>query len=131
MGLIFKVDIKKAYDSINWRFLINSMERMRFGEKCRKWVEIYLISSMSILVNGSLTEEFGLAIVNEAVSKGVFKGVKVGCFEEVSGVPVNYDKSKIYGIGVNEIELTEMATWMWCGVGELPFTYLGCRLGNI
>ncbi|GKA34173.1 hypothetical protein Tco_0720602 [Tanacetum coccineum] len=54
-----------------------NMERMGFGEKCRKWVEICLISSMSILVNGSLTEEFGLAIVNEAVSKGVFKGVKV------------------------------------------------------
>ncbi|GKC45930.1 transposon TX1 [Tanacetum coccineum] len=32
-SLIFKVDFEKAYDSINWRFLLDIMKRMRFGEK--------------------------------------------------------------------------------------------------
>lgn len=31
--LIFKVDFKKAYDSINWKFLLNIMSRMGFGDK--------------------------------------------------------------------------------------------------
>ncbi|GJZ90071.1 reverse transcriptase domain, reverse transcriptase zinc-binding domain protein [Tanacetum coccineum] len=100
--LIFKVDFEKAYDSINWRFLIDIMKKMGFGDKWCKWVDSCLRSaSMSILVNGSPSDEFGLergirqgdplspflfilaakglnAIVNEAVENDIFRGVKVG-----------------------------------------------------
>ncbi|GKC37122.1 reverse transcriptase domain-containing protein [Tanacetum coccineum] len=31
-GLIFKVDFEKAYDSLNWRFLLDIMEKMGFGD---------------------------------------------------------------------------------------------------
>ncbi|GJT96325.1 putative ribonuclease H protein [Tanacetum coccineum] len=47
------------------------------------------------------------------------------CFEEVSGLRVNYNKSKFYGVGANDVEMRDMARWMRCGVGEFPFTYLG------
>ncbi|GJX37033.1 reverse transcriptase domain, reverse transcriptase zinc-binding domain protein [Tanacetum coccineum] len=187
-GLIFKIDFEKAYDSINWNFLINIMKRMGFGEKWCHWVDVCLRSaSISILVNGSPTEEFGFergvrqgdplslflfilaaeglnAIMNEAVINGIFRVIKVGrnnvmvshlqyaddtiffgewnkenakslmcilkCFEEVSGLCVNYCKSKLYGIEVNEGEVREMAAWMGCGVGEFPFTYLGLPIGK-
>nr|GEV05564.1 transposon TX1 [Tanacetum cinerariifolium] len=49
------------------------------------------------------------AIMNEAVANGIFKGVKVG---------------------VSELELSEMASWMGCSVGEFPFTYLGLPIGK-
>nr|GEV56405.1 protein kinase-like domain, beta-lactamase/transpeptidase-like protein [Tanacetum cinerariifolium] len=52
------------------------------------------------------------------------------CFEEVSGLKVNYNKSKLYGIGVNEDEMMDMAKWMGCGTGEFPFTYLGLPIGE-
>ncbi|GJY92863.1 putative RNA-directed DNA polymerase, partial [Tanacetum coccineum] len=184
---IFKVDFEKAYDSINWKFLLNII-RMGFGTKWYRWVETFLRSStMSVLVNGSPSEEFGLergvrqgdplspflfilaakglnAIVSEAVEKGIFTGVKVGenkvvvshlqyaddtiflgewnkdnaksrmcilkCFEEVSGLRVNYNKSKLYGIGVEDRELSDMARWMGCGIGEFPFMYLGLSIGE-
>ncbi|GJW57915.1 hypothetical protein Tco_0104646 [Tanacetum coccineum] len=52
------------------------------------------------------------------------------CFEDVSGLKVNYNKSKIYGIGVNEEDMAEMARWMRCGIGDIPFTYLGLPIGK-
>ncbi|GKG04587.1 reverse transcriptase domain, reverse transcriptase zinc-binding domain protein, partial [Tanacetum coccineum] len=39
-GLIFKVDFEKAYDSINWRYLLNIMKKMGFGVKWCKLVEV-------------------------------------------------------------------------------------------
>ncbi|GJX78798.1 reverse transcriptase domain, reverse transcriptase zinc-binding domain protein [Tanacetum coccineum] len=47
------------------------------------------------------------------------------CFEEVSGLRINFKKSKIYGIGVNEGKMTDMARWMGYDIREFPFTYLG------
>ncbi|GJV35288.1 reverse transcriptase domain, reverse transcriptase zinc-binding domain protein [Tanacetum coccineum] len=142
---------------------------------------------MSILVNGSPTEEFCLergvrqgdplspflfilaaeglnAIMKEAVDKGVFRSVKIGsnkvivlhlqyadatiffeewnkenekslmcilkCFEQVFGLHVNYNKSKLYGVGANEAELRDMARWIRCGVGKFPFMYLGLPIGE-
>ncbi|GJY77619.1 reverse transcriptase domain, reverse transcriptase zinc-binding domain protein [Tanacetum coccineum] len=46
-------------------------------------------------------------------------------FERVSGLKVNLNKSRMYGVGVNSREVSNMASWMRCSVGELPFTYLG------
>ncbi|GKE46788.1 reverse transcriptase domain, reverse transcriptase zinc-binding domain protein, partial [Tanacetum coccineum] len=54
----------------------------------------------------------------------------LNCFEQVSGLRVNYNKSKLYGVGVNEEELRDMARWMRCGVGEFLFTYLGLSIGD-
>ncbi|GJR73861.1 reverse transcriptase domain, reverse transcriptase zinc-binding domain protein [Tanacetum coccineum] len=52
------------------------------------------------------------------------------CFEEVSGLRVNYNKSKLFGVGVSEAQLRDMARWMKCGVGDFPFTYLGLPIGD-
>ena len=37
-GLICKLDIEKAYDSINWQFLLKVMEKMGFGSKWLRWM---------------------------------------------------------------------------------------------
>lgn len=43
--LIFKVDFEKAFDRINWKYLLNVMKLMGFGEKWCKWIEACLKSS--------------------------------------------------------------------------------------
>nr|GFA19889.1 transposon TX1 uncharacterized [Tanacetum cinerariifolium] len=154
-SLIFKVDFEKAYVSITWRFLLDIMKKIGFGYKWCKWVDTCLrTSSVSVLVNGSPSEEFGLergvrqgdplspflfilatgglnAIVTEAVEKGIFSGVVVGANNvTVSGLKVNYNKSKIYDIGVNDGDITDMARWMGCGTEEFPFSYLGLPIGE-
>nr|GFA68584.1 reverse transcriptase domain, reverse transcriptase zinc-binding domain protein [Tanacetum cinerariifolium] len=52
------------------------------------------------------------------------------CFEEVFDLRVNYNKSKLYGIGVNEREMSDMARCMGCVIGEFSFTYLGLPIGE-
>nr|GEY04898.1 reverse transcriptase domain, reverse transcriptase zinc-binding domain protein [Tanacetum cinerariifolium] len=119
-SLIFKVGIEKAYHSINWNFLINIMKKIGFGDKWCKWVEVCPKStSMSILVNGSPSEEFG---IKKGIREGQFRGVKVRTDQvTVSG---------LRGLGVNDEELGCMANWMGCDIGEFPFTYLGLPIGE-
>ncbi|XP_022003858.1 uncharacterized protein LOC110901312 [Helianthus annuus] len=99
-GMIFKVDINKAYDSLNWNFLESVMLQMNFPVKWRKWIMATLISARaSVLVNGSPTMEFkysrGLrqgdllspflfviamealtGIMKKAMSEGIFEGLR-------------------------------------------------------
>ena len=37
-GLICKLDIEKAYDSINWHFLMKVMQKIGFGSKWMGWM---------------------------------------------------------------------------------------------
>ncbi|XP_071729280.1 uncharacterized mitochondrial protein AtMg01250-like [Rutidosis leptorrhynchoides] len=51
------------------------------------------------------------------------------CFELTSGLKVNYNKSNLFGIGVDVHEIEDMARMFGCKVGTLPFTYLGLSIG--
>lgn len=54
-----KVDIKKAFDTINWQFLLTAMSRMGFPEVFISWVSACLSTCMlSVKINGSLEGYF-------------------------------------------------------------------------
>ncbi|KAJ0918826.1 putative RNA-directed DNA polymerase [Helianthus annuus] len=99
-GMFFKVDIHKAYDSLNWNFLQSIMMQMNFPAKWITWIMATLHSSHgSVLVNGSPTMEFNCTrglrqgdplspflfllamealsgIMKKASSVGLFQGIK-------------------------------------------------------
>lgn len=57
--LVFKADFERAYDSVSWDFLSYMMRRLGFCAKWIEWIEGCLrTASVSILVNGSPTNEF-------------------------------------------------------------------------
>ncbi|XP_071740790.1 uncharacterized mitochondrial protein AtMg01250-like [Rutidosis leptorrhynchoides] len=108
-SLIFKVDFEKAFDSLNWDFLMEMMRKMGFGCRWRKWILACLKSaSISILVNGSPTNEFTIErgvrkedslspflfiiaaeglnyLTKKEVEEGLFKGVHIG----VDKIPIS------------------------------------------
>ncbi|XP_075099232.1 uncharacterized protein LOC142176070 [Nicotiana tabacum] len=53
-GVLFKLDIEKAFDKINWQYLISILRQMGFGEKWIRWIR-YTFSTVkySVLVNRS------------------------------------------------------------------------------
>ena len=52
--VLCKLDIEKAYDQINWNFLIIVLFKMGFKEKWLGWIKWYIsTSSFSVMLNGS------------------------------------------------------------------------------
>ena len=59
-GILCKLDIEKAYDQINWNFILKVLKKMGFGDKWVGWIEWCIsTATFSILVNGSPASFFG------------------------------------------------------------------------
>lgn len=54
----------------------------------------------------------------------------LGCFQDVSGLKVNLSKSRLYGIGINPLEVANVASIIRCTHDKLPFVYLGLPIGK-
>ena len=93
-GLLCKLDIKKAFDDVNWGFLSQMLERCGFSVKWRRWISFCLSTvRFSILINGSPHRFFGssrglrqgdplspllFVLVMEAINKMLDKAVLEG-----------------------------------------------------
>ncbi|KAF5773617.1 putative RNA-directed DNA polymerase [Helianthus annuus] len=54
-----KIDFEKAYDNINWNFIIDLLSQMGFSDKWKNWIKgVVSSASASVLVNGAPTFEF-------------------------------------------------------------------------
>ncbi|GMI91437.1 hypothetical protein HRI_002813000 [Hibiscus trionum] len=60
-GSLFKIDFKRAYDSIEWSFLIRVLKEMGFGSQWCNWIFKCISSAtISVLVNGVPTPQFSI-----------------------------------------------------------------------
>ncbi|RVW30191.1 putative ribonuclease H protein [Vitis vinifera] len=154
IALVCKLDIEKAYDHVNWRFLLSVLEKMGFGPKWRNWI-FFCISTvrMAVLVNGTPTDFFstfrGLrqgdplspylfvlimeafsSLISRAEENGFIRGFKA-TGRSGEGVLVSYllfaDHTFLFFGGVEEVY--RAAAVFGCKVENLPTNYLGLPLG--
>ena len=60
-GLILLVDFEKAFDSLSWRFIHQSLRKFNFRENFIKWISLFQQGSNSrIILNGHLSDSFTL-----------------------------------------------------------------------
>jgi hypothetical protein len=52
-GVLLKLDLARAFDSISWSFLFEVLRRMGFGERFLKWIALLLhTANTRVMVNG-------------------------------------------------------------------------------
>ncbi|GKU96029.1 hypothetical protein SLEP1_g9310 [Rubroshorea leprosula] len=75
----FKADFEKAFDNVCWSFLDFMMDKLGFNAKWRSWIKECLRSaSISVLINGCPSRQFGMTKGLRQVKQGLFEGVKIG-----------------------------------------------------
>ncbi|GKC33644.1 putative RNA-directed DNA polymerase, eukaryota, reverse transcriptase zinc-binding domain protein [Tanacetum coccineum] len=106
--LLFKVDFKKAFDSVNWGFILDIMRQIGFRFKWRKWISSCLsLASISVLINGSPSKEFKMErglrqgdplspylflLVVEALQVTILEACRKGVY---NGVSLEYSRTNI------------------------------------
>lgn len=68
-GLLFMVDFKKAFDSLNWDFMTGVLDFFNFGPSFKRWIKLVYTLPLGVLKNnGHLSEEFQ-----------IHRGIRQGC----------------------------------------------------
>jgi hypothetical protein len=68
-GIIFTSDFQKAFDSLEWNFILKTLDYFKFGPSFKQWVEtIYKLPVCKIKNNGHISETINIS-----------RGVRQGC----------------------------------------------------
>ncbi|XP_075645387.1 uncharacterized protein LOC142616412 [Castanea sativa] len=119
-GLLCKLDIEKAFDHVNWRFLTYLLERCGFSDNSRVLRQGDPLSPLLFV----LVMEAVRRMLDKAVHEGRLSGFSVGVsagrplmFEAVSGLKVNLGKSELVAVGLQR-------DFLWGGLGDEPKFHL-------
>ncbi|XP_074292218.1 uncharacterized protein LOC141619085 [Silene latifolia] len=135
---LFKIDLQKAYDTVEWGFVAQLFQKMGFPETFTQRVMTYVqTTSFSLGLIGSSFGYFrgkhGLR-QGDPISPLIFTGnaqsimllIKAfSSFSKASGLKMNNTKSKVYFNGVAQ-ELKTDIQQVTCFIeGSMPFRYRG------
>ncbi|GKB61025.1 RNA-directed DNA polymerase, eukaryota, reverse transcriptase zinc-binding domain protein [Tanacetum coccineum] len=122
-SFIFKIDFEKAYDSVRWDYLDD------------KLVDAGMFKGIALDSSMILSHMF---YADDAVFVGQWSNSNIDtiiyalkCFERASSLSINMSKSKIMVIAVNEEKVEQFAHRIGCGILNVPFTYLGSKVGGV
>ncbi|XP_074265804.1 uncharacterized protein LOC141588252 [Silene latifolia] len=156
---MLKIDLKKAYDSIEWAFLRDMLIALEFPDQMIQWIMVCVTTtSFTISLNGS---HFGiLRVVTEKPDfkyHSLCRGLKLShlafaddlllfcradtasitiilraflTFSEASGLCMNKAKSDMYLNGVDDNLATKIVRLAGFKLGQFPFRYLGVPISS-
>jgi hypothetical protein len=101
-GLLFNIDMEKAFDSLNWGFMQKVLKSFGFGESIRKWIEVFYNDIKStVIVNGCASTWFN---INRGCRQGdpISPYIFVLCVE-ILAVMIR-ENENIKGVVINGVE---------------------------
>ena len=57
-GLLLFIDFQKAFDSVEWEFLIESLKKFNFGRDFLQWVKTFYSNIQSCVINNGVSSNF-------------------------------------------------------------------------
>nr|ABN09154.1 RNA-directed DNA polymerase (Reverse transcriptase) [Medicago truncatula] len=149
-NLAFKVDISKAFDTLNWKFLLKVLKQFGFSETFCNWIDAILQSAkLSICINGSQQGYFSCSrgvrqgdplspllfcLAEDVLSRSLTKLVEQGKLKQMRGtrnclVPSHIlyaDDIMIFcNGGISDARLQQLINVIGFNKGSFPFNYLG------
>ena len=65
-GIFLFVDFEKAFDTIEWNFISNTLEVFKFGCNVQKWISVVYSNTQSAVMNGDrMTDYFEITRVRQ------------------------------------------------------------------
>ena len=108
-GILISLDFKKAFDSLEWGFIMNTLDVFNFGTSIKRWISTFYTNIESAVINnGFLTNWF-------KPSRGVRQGCPLSPFLFILSAELLANKirqdPKIEGIKIleKEIKLSQFA----------------------
>ncbi|XP_060969838.1 uncharacterized protein LOC133037049 [Cannabis sativa] len=106
---IIKLDLQKAYDTVEWSFIEEMLYGLHFSEQ---FIQLVMIYDVLLFCNGDYNNIYYL-----------LRGLKL--FSQTSGLQPNPSKSAIYCNSMSPTEVQRILNASGFQRGEVPFTYLG------
>lgn len=108
-GYLICLDFEKAFDSVNWYFLISTLKKFNFGNNFIKWIQIlYKDPTIQVKNNGHISEKF-------KAGRGVRQGCPVSALlfllvVEIMAIKIRQNNDiKGFSFGDVELKLTQYA----------------------
>lgn len=108
-GVLINVDFEKAFDSLNWGFLRETLKKVHFGPSFIKWIDLFYTNISSCIVNNGTTSKYF------NVSRGVRQGDPLSPYlfiiaVEVMACKIRQDEN-IHGVnlGGEQVKLLQYA----------------------
>ncbi|XP_039145636.1 uncharacterized protein LOC120282866 [Dioscorea cayenensis subsp. rotundata] len=153
---VLKVDFAKAFDSVDWEFLLELLKARGFGTKWIGWIcNLLSMSKASILINGSprgyvryqrglrqgdplspllfvLVTDVLSTLFENALFSQILVGVPVGEVGSIwlSGLETNFAKTCLFSSDPHQLPDERTANTFCCSVSRLPVTYLGIPISG-
>ena len=101
-GLLVAIDFQKAFDSVNWHFLYETLHRFRFGSSFIEWVKTFYCDITSCIMNNGYSRGYF------EIERGVRQGDPLSAYLfilvfEVLAIHIRSNQN-IKGISVGNIE---------------------------